>query len=112
MIFMIGGTLVGIILGVLVIRFVSQNALGWVVLGFGALALAFIIPGLLSILFPFDAMFNPAFTIPLGVASLVAGIAALRKNIHPWQIWLGLGLGAIPLLFWIAFGIGEILYPH
>ena len=112
MIQMIGGTIIGIIIGLLVLRFVPQKSLGWVVTGLGALALIFIIPGLIAILFPFEAMFNPAFTIPFGIAALVAGIGALQKHNRPWQVWLGLGLGAIPVLFWIAFIIAEILYPH
>ena len=112
MIFMIGGTIVGIILGMLVVRFVPLKVLGWVVVGLGAVALAFIIPGLIAILIPGDAMFSPAVTIPLSVGCVVSGIGAVRKNYRPWQVWLGLGLGIIPLLFWIVFAIGEILFPH
>jgi hypothetical protein len=112
MIFMIGGTLVGILLGWLIVKFVPQKALGWMVLGLGALALAFITPGLVSILTSSDTAFSPVVTIPLGISCLVSGLGAVRKNERPWQVWLGLGLGAIPLLFWVAFIIGEILYPH
>ena len=112
MIFMFGGTIVGIILGVLVGRFVPQKVLGWVVIGMGVMALVFIIPGLVSILIPCDTTFSPAFTIPLGVGCVVSGIGAVRKHDRTWQVWLGLGLGAIPVLFWLAFAIGEIIYPH
>jgi hypothetical protein len=112
MIFMIGGTILGIILGLLIVRFVPQNILGWVVLGLGVVGLVFIIPGLAAILIPGDAIFSPAFTIPLSVCCVVTGIGAIRKNFRTWQVWLGLGLGSIPVLFWIAFIIGEILYPH
>ena len=99
MIFMIGGIIVGTILGVLVVRFVPENILGWVVVGLGALALVFIIPGLLAILIPGDAMFSPAITIPLGVACVVIGIGAVRKNYRTWQVWLGLGLGQFQFCF-------------
>jgi len=112
MFFIIGGIIIGVIIGVLVVRFVPQNGLGWVVFGLGAMALIFIIPGLVAILIPGDAMFSPAFTIPLGIGCVVSGIGALRKNNRTWQVWLGLGLGSIPVLFWLAFAIGEILYPH
>jgi hypothetical protein len=112
MIFILGGTLIGILLGMLVVRFVPPNVLGWVVMGLGAVALVFIIPGLVAILIPGDAAFSPALTIPLGVGSVVSGIGAVRKNYRTWPVWLGLALGSIPLLFWIAFFIGEILYPH
>ncbi len=112
MIFMFGGMIIGIILGVLVVRFVPQNMLGWVVIGLGTIALVFIIPGLVALLIPGDAMISPAITIPLGVGCVVSGIGALRKNYRTWQVWLGLGLGSIPILFWIVFSIGEILYPH
>jgi hypothetical protein len=110
MIFMIGGTVVGIILGVLIVRFVPQPVLGWVVLGLGVLALLFIIPGLLAIVMPRDATFSPALTIPLGVACVVAGIGAVRKHYRTWQVWLGLALGSVPVLFWLAFVVGELLY--
>lgn len=112
MVFMIGGIIIGIIIGLLVVRFVRESALGWVVIGLGAIAMIFIIPGLIAILIPGDAMFNPAFSIPLGVGSVVSGIGAVRKNIRTWQVWLGLGFGSIPVLFWIVFTIGEILHPH
>jgi len=109
---MIIGLTVGIILGFLIARFVPLKVLGWLVLGLGAAALVFIFPVLVSILVPGDTMFSAVFTIPLGAACVIAGIAALRKNYRKWQVWLGLGLGAIPVLFWIAFGIGELIYPH
>src|SRR5512137_2996463 len=98
MIFVSGGTIVGIILGLLIVRFVPRNIIGWVVLGLGVVALAFIIPGLVALLIPGDAMFSPAVTIPLGVCCVVSGIGAIRKNYRTWQVWLGLGLGSIPVL--------------
>jgi hypothetical protein len=112
MFYMIGGILVGTILGVLVLRFVPNNVLGWVVVGLGAIALVFIIPGLVAILIPGDSIFNPVFSLPLGIGCVMSGIGAVRKHYRTWQVWLGLGLGSIPVLFWIAFTIGEILYPH
>jgi len=112
MLYMIGGIIVGITLGLLVVQFVPQNVLGWVVVGLGIVALVFIIPGLVAIVIPSDAMFSPAFTIPLAVGCVVSGISAVRKNYRTWQAWLGLGLGSIPILFWMFFSLGEILYPH
>lgn len=109
---MILGIILGIIIGLLVVRYVKVNALGWVVIGLGAMALILIIPGLVVILIPRNAMFNPVLTIPLGVSCVVSGIGAMRKNIRNWQVWLGLGLGSIPVLFWIVFAIGELIYPH
>jgi len=99
MAFMIGGLIVGVILGLLLVRFVPLKVLNWVVLGLGAAALIFIIPGLLAILIPGDTMISPAFSIPLGVGGVVCGIGSLRKNNRTWQFWLGLGLAAIPILF-------------
>ena len=110
--FMIGGILVGIIIGVLVVRFVPQNMLGWVVVGLGAVAFVFIIPVFVAILTHSDTTFFPVITIPLSVSCVISGIAAVRMNYRTWQVWLGLGLGSMPILFWIVFGIGEILYPH
>jgi len=110
MIFTIFGTIVGVILGLLLVRFVPLKTLGWVVLGLGAAALIFIIPGLLAILIPGDTMISPAFSIPLGVGCVVCGIGSLRKKNCTWQVWFGPGLAAIPILFWIAFGIGQLIY--
>lgn len=110
MAFMIIGLIVGIILGLLFTRFVPLKALGWVVLGLGAAALAFIIPVLVSIVIPGDPKFTAVSSIPLGIACIISGIGALRKNYRTWQVWLGLGLAAIPILFWIAFGIGQLIY--
>jgi len=91
---------------------VPQNTVGWVVIGLGTIALIFIITGLISILIPGDAIFSHVFAIPLSAGSVVSGIGALRKKYHTWQVWLGLGLGLIPMLFRKAFLIGELLYPH
>lgn len=114
MIFMIGGTVVGIVLGALALGFLPQKFQGWVVLGLGAVALVLILPGLLAILFSIESnpMFFPAFTIPVSAACMVSGIGAVRKNYRPWQVWLGLGMGAVPVLFWILFIMGEMLYQH
>lgn len=112
MIFMIGGIILGVLIGVLAVRFLPQAALGWVVIGLGAIALVLIIPGLIDTPIPVDAMFSPAISIPLCVGCVVSGIGALRKRPRTWQVWLGLGLGSMPMLFWVAFSIGEILYPH
>ena len=112
MAFMIGGLIVGVILGLLLVRFVPLKTLGWVVLGLGAAALVFIIPVFVSIFNPNDNMFSAVFTIPLGAACVISGIGALRKNYRAWQVWLGLGLAAIPIVFWIVFAIGELVYPH
>ncbi len=112
MFFMIGGTLLGLVLGLLLIWLVPQKALGWLVLVCGALATVFITPVLVSILFPFDVAFTPIISVPLALASLIPGLALATKHYRPWQVWLGLGLAAIPLIFWIIFAIGEILYPH
>lgn len=110
--FMIGGTILGILFGLLTPRFVSQKTLGWLVLGLGAVALALIIPVFISILIPFDLGFFPVLTLPLGIVCLISGSGSIRNSYRPWQVLLGMGLGAIPILFWIVFGIGELLYPH
>ncbi len=112
MIYMIGGTIVGIVLGLLVFQFVPQKSLGWAVLALGAIALTFIIPVLVSILFPFDVSFVPVLSMPFGLAGLIAGIGSALKGYRPWQVWFGLAFGAIPILFWFLFAIGELLYPH
>ena len=112
MFYMLSGIIIGIILGVLVVKFVPNNLLGWVVSGLGTVAFFFIIPIFIAILTNSDTTFLPVVSIPLSIGCVISGIGAIRKNPHTWQVWFGLGLGAIPLLFWTAFVIGEILYPH
>ena len=112
MFYMLSGIIIGIVLGVLVVQFVPHNLLGWVVLGFGIVAFAFILPVFVAILTHSGTMFSSIVTIPLSIGCVVSGVGTMRKNHHTWQVWLGLGLGTIPLLFWIAFAIGELLYPH
>ena len=112
MIFMTGGIIVGIVIGVLIVQFVPRSVLEWLVLGLGVAALFFIIPGLVEILIPGDTMFSPAVSIPLAIGCVVCGIGAMLKSYRTWRVWLGLVLGAVPVLFWIVFAIGEILYPH
>ncbi len=112
MIYMLGGSLVGLLLGVLVVWLAPPKVLGWSVVGLGAVALVAIAPGLLAILIPGEGSFSPAFSIPLGIGGVVAGLGAVRKHYRTWQVWVGLGLGSIPVLFWTLFAIGEILYPH
>jgi hypothetical protein len=112
MFFMLSGIIIGIILGVLVVKFVPHNLLGWVVIGLGLLAFAFILPVFIAILNHSGTTFLSIVSIPLSIGCVISGIGTLRKNHHTWQVWLGLGFGIIPLLFWIAFVIGELLYPH
>ena len=115
MIFVIGGTISGIVLGALALLLTSKRAalLGWLVLGFGALALLAILPSFFSIIMSADFGLNPVFSIGLGVACVIAGAGSiLLKRSRSWQVWLGLGLGLIPVLFWKVFILAEILFPH
>ena len=117
MLFVAVGITIGIVIGILVVRFVPENAIGWVVVGLGSMALVFAIAGLVVISIPDDTMFSPAFlTIPLGVGCVFSGFDAVRKNCFTWQVWFGLGLvlilGSIPVLFMLALAIREILYSH
>lgn len=112
MFYMLSGIILGIILGVFVVQFASKNVLGWVVSGLGTVAFCFIIPVFIAILTNSDTTFLPVVSIPLSIGCVISGIGAIRKDHRTWQVWFGLGLGAIPLLFWTAFVIGELLYPH
>jgi uncharacterized membrane protein YccC len=89
MIFMTGAIIVGVVLGALIVQFVPRNVLEWSVLGLGAAALFFMIPGLVAILIPGDTMFSPAISIPLVVVCLVCGIGAVLKSYRTWRVWLG-----------------------
>ena len=112
MIFVTGATIVGVILGALIVQFVARNVLEWLVLVLGAASLFFIIPGLVAIWISGDTMLSPAVSIPLAVVCLVCGIGAVLKSYRTWRVWLGIGLAAIPSLLWIVFAIGGVRYPH
>ena len=112
MFYMLSGIIIGIVLGVLVVQFVPHHSLGWVVIGLGLAAFVFITPVFIAMLTNSDTTFLPVVSIPLSIGCVISGVGAMRKNHHTWQGRLGLGLGTIPLLFWITFVIGELLYPH
>lgn len=112
MFFMLIGTVLGVIIGVLIARFAPRKTIGWVVAGLGLLAFIFVLPVGYAIIAQTDPGFIPVLSIPLGIACVIPAVDAIRKNHHPWQVWTGFGLAVIPLLFWIVFGIGELIYPH
>lgn len=115
MFLMISGVIVGIILGVMALLVAGRkpSMLGWVVLVFGVLALVSILPILISVVDHTDPGISPVFSILAGTACLVAGISAVaQKRDRRWQAWLGIALGCVPVIFWLWFSVGELLYPH
>lgn len=102
MIIVLFGIIVGAVLGALALRLAAQKSslLGWIVLGFGALALVSIIPTLVAIMKPLTDTFHPIFSILFGTACMVSGIGAVvTHRYRQWPIWLGLGFGGVPVLF-------------
>jgi hypothetical protein len=112
MAYILSGTIFGGIFGLLALRFVPQKFLAWVALVAGVGALVFILPVFVTMFIPGDVSFIPVMSIPLALICLLTGIGIARQGDHRWQVWLGIALGAIPILFWLAFGLGELLYPH
>jgi len=109
----------GILIGVIVLTAVGRGittqagpppkptALGWCVFTFGIVALA---AG--GLMMTRVIRFNIApLSIALAVASMVIAVGALVKRDRHWPTWVGLGLGAIPFLFWVAFLVGELVGP-
>lgn len=111
---MIFGSIIGIVLGVLVLLIFQRKPgfLGWTVFGLGALGCISILPALsevINITIFTGWLFMPGISVVAGAACIISGIGAIAaKRSLGWQVWLGLGLGAIPLLFWLAFGAASL----
>jgi hypothetical protein len=50
--------------------------------------------------------------ILLAVAGLATGIAELRRHQGSWPLWTGTVFSGLVALFWGAFALGEVLFPH
>jgi hypothetical protein len=114
MLYVLIGLLVGTILGVLALVMTRQNAAltGWLVLGFGVIAFLAVLPSLFAVIRPVESAFNPVFSMIAGVASLVSGFGAVGSHrTRGWQVWAGIVLGAVPILFWLAFALGGVIFP-
>lgn len=131
MIVMIIGVIGGVILGALVLMFAGRGILtqgappqkptllGWLAFALGVFALCVSALGLalpaIATALGWDPSGVPSFpllSILSAVAAVTAGIGALAKRDRHWPTWVGLVTGAIPVLFWIAFIIAEIVSPH
>jgi hypothetical protein len=111
--------LVGIVLGVLVLVFASRRGLfradappkptpfDWLVLAVGACTFLILVTGML-----FNTRWFPLPSIILASASVVMGVGALIKKHRRWQVWVGLVLGGLPMLFWLLFALGYLLDPN
>lgn len=78
--------------------------LGWAALAAGSVALV-----CTALVF---AGFEAGFSIAAAAAAMVLVIGAIARRERHWPTWVGLGTGAAPVLFWIAFVVGEVVYPH
>lgn len=111
---------VGITIGVIVLLLAGRGvsaadgrpqrptALGWSALILGAVAAA-------STASMFTTMFEgltPRISIAAAVAGAILAIGALVKRDRHWPTWVGLVASAVPALFWVAFAVGEVLFPH
>jgi hypothetical protein len=109
--------IVGTILGVIILAFADRGqsvqagpgpkptALDWLVLGLGILTFVL---NLVSFWSNTD-LFVPSIT--LAAATVVSGVGAIARRARPWQAWVGLILGGLPALFWIAFGLAHLFWP-
>jgi hypothetical protein len=50
--------------------------------------------------------------IVLSVSGLVTGVRALRRHERSWPVWTGTLFSGLVALFWAAFALGEVLFPH
>ena len=44
--------------------------------------------------------------------ALIPAIDNLVKHDRRWQLWAGLVLSGLPMLFWVAFVVAEFVTPH
>lgn len=107
-------TILGIIIGILVLRFTRRRrpvVPGWLALAFGIVAAAALVLGLNqtpqtsnvgNVGLPFLLV-----SIALAVAALVTAIGALRRA-RTWPAWAGFVIGLFPALFWIVFALGHV----
>lgn len=82
----------------------GPRPLGWAALAAGVVALvctALVFAGV-----------QAGFSIAAAAAAAVLVIGAIARHERHWPTWVGLGTGAAPLLFWIVFVAGEVVYPH
>lgn len=96
------------------------SALAWVALGLGATSFLMVASGLAA---PYlgEALGRTAVTvlampaalsIVFAIASLVAAVGAFARHDRHWPTWVGIVVGGLPVLFWVAFVVAEIAFPH
>lgn len=96
------------------------SALAWTAMGLGLIALLMVLAGLIgpalaSVLGPGARVvraFPAALSITFAFAAVVAAVGAIVKHDRRWPTWAALALGGTPAVFWIAFAVGELLFPH
>ena len=81
---------------------------GWT-LALGTMAaVAFVATGLIQSV-PEIAFTAGLASIVLSFSAVLVGIGALRRGARGRTTWLGLALGGVPALAWIAFLVGNLL---
>jgi len=96
------------------------SALAWTSIGFGATALLMVvtgifagpIAGMLGVTVDTVTAMPAALSITFAVASVIAALGAWARHDRHWPTWVGIVVGGLPVLFWLAFLIGEIVVPH
>lgn len=106
--------LLGVAVGLIVLATVGRvrgtgPELGSWVLALGALAIAaFVATGLIQRQPEIAAMAGLA-SIALAFSTVLVGIGALWRGARGRTTWLGLLLGGLPALAWVAFLVGNLL---
>lgn len=104
-------TILGIILGILVLSFTRRGRTavpGWLALAFAVIAVGALFAGMN--LSPRPGNTGQPFlliSIALAAAALVTAIGALRRA-RTWPAWAGFVIGLVPALFWIIFALGHV----
>lgn len=103
----VGGLVMGAVMLALTLRF-RANAVGAVALAVGAIAFSFTVAGFAS---PALGQY-PLLSVVPAFATVVVAIGAVVQGQRSWMTWAGLVMGGLPALFWLAFPVAEILWPH
>jgi hypothetical protein len=106
--------LLGVAVGLIVLATVGRARgtgpeLGSWVLALGALATAAFVATALIQRHPEVAAMAAVASIALAFSTVLVGIGALRRGARGPATWLGLALGGLPALAWIAFLVGNLL---
>lgn len=61
---------------------------------------------------PSPGMLGVATTVLVAGAGVWVAVRELRRGARSWPVWTGLVVSGLLVVFWVAFSLGELLFPH